>query len=145
MNGEPEKAIKLLTEPHRQNPADVEFQHVILDALYALGKNETDFDSVKQMPVFRLDDSSFFDRRHAYLKPKREPRDAGDLRWGPRFLAMAPSPTKSCSRRQDATTGSSSKRTSSGTRWVRARRKRDGNPSPRGNTRTADRRRSLGA
>ncbi len=37
LHGEPEKAIELLSEPHRKAPGDKEFQHVILDALFALG------------------------------------------------------------------------------------------------------------
>ncbi len=80
LNGEPEKAIELLREPHRQSPRDEEFQHVILDALFALGKDETDFDWVERIPVYRLDDSSFLDRCHAFLKPKRQPLDAEGLR-----------------------------------------------------------------
>ncbi len=80
LNGEPEKAIELLAEPHRQNPGAEEFQHVILEALFALGKDETHFDWVERIPVYRLDDSSFLDRCHAYLKPKRKPCDAEGLR-----------------------------------------------------------------
>ncbi len=80
LNGEPEKAVELLAEPHRQNPDDEEFQHVILGALFALGKDETHFDWVERIPVYRLDDSSFLDRCHAYLRPKRKPRDAEGLR-----------------------------------------------------------------
>ncbi len=73
LNGEPAKTIELLSEPYRRSPDDPEFQFVILDALFALGKDETDFEWVECMPVFRLDDSSFLDRCHAYLKPKRSP------------------------------------------------------------------------
>ncbi len=73
LNGEPEKAIELLTEPYREQPGDEEYQRVILDALFALGKDETDFDWVGVVPpVFRLD-SRVLDRCHAYLKPKRRP------------------------------------------------------------------------
>ncbi len=80
LNGEPEKAIELLAEPHRRRPDDTEFQFVILDALLALGKDETDFDWVACIPVYRLDDSSFLDRCHAYFKPKRKPQSAVGLR-----------------------------------------------------------------
>ncbi len=80
LNGEPEKAIDLLTEPHRRSPADTEFQFVILDALFAMGKDETDFEWVECIPVYRLDDSIFLDRCHAYLKPKRKPQSDVGLR-----------------------------------------------------------------
>lgn len=80
LNGEPEKAIELLAAPHRQDPRNKEFQRVILDALFALGKDETGFDWVERIPVYRLDDSSLLDRCHAFLKPKRLPRDAEELR-----------------------------------------------------------------
>ncbi len=79
LNGEPEKAIELLSEPHRQNPYHEDLQHVILGALFALGKDETEFDWVERLPVYRLD-ASFLERCHAYLKPKREPLDAEGLR-----------------------------------------------------------------
>ncbi len=68
------------SEPHRQEPQDEELQHVILDALFALGKDETDFDWGERMPVYRLDDSTFLDRCHAFLKTKRKPRDVVGLR-----------------------------------------------------------------
>ncbi len=73
LNGEPEKAIELLTEPYREQPRNEEYQRVIVDALFALGKDETDFDWVGSVPpVFRLD-ARALDRCHAYLKPKRRP------------------------------------------------------------------------
>ncbi len=78
LNGQPEKAVELLTEPHRRQPWNEDFQHVILDALFALGKNEKDFDWVECLPVHRLD-SSMLDHCHAYLKPKRKPRTVYEL------------------------------------------------------------------
>lgn len=78
LNGEPEKAIELLSGAHRKYPHDEDIQHVILDALFALGKDETDFEWVERMPVYRLD-ASVLDRCHAYLKPKRKLRDVYDL------------------------------------------------------------------
>ncbi len=78
LNGEPEKAIELLTEPHRQNPEAQEFHYVILDALFALGKDESDFDWVERMPVFHIG-SAVLDRSHTYLKPKRKPRSVYEL------------------------------------------------------------------
>ncbi len=78
LNGEPDKAIELLSEPHRQDPLNEEFQRVILDALFALGKDETAFDWVECIPVLRRG-SDVLDRCHAYLKPKRKPRSVYEL------------------------------------------------------------------
>lgn len=39
LNGEYEKAIQCLSAPYRQNSNNPNFQHVILDALFALGKS----------------------------------------------------------------------------------------------------------
>lgn len=78
LNGEPEKAIELLSKPHLQHPENEDFQHVIIDALFALEKDETGFDWVERMPVYRLD-SSALDRCHAYLKPKRKPQSQYDV------------------------------------------------------------------
>ena len=78
LNGEPEKAVELLSEAHRNYPHNEDIQHVILDALFALGKDETDFEWVERMPVYRLD-ASVLDRCHAYLKPKRKLRTIYDL------------------------------------------------------------------
>lgn len=79
LNNEPEKALKLLREPHRRYPGDWDLQYVILDALFALGKDESDFDWVERIPVIHLKDSRTLDFCHAYLKPKRKPRLVDDL------------------------------------------------------------------
>ncbi len=71
-NGQPGKAIELLTEPHRRHPANEDIQYVILDALFGMGREETDFDWVERVHVYRLDPSAL-DRSHVYLKPKRKP------------------------------------------------------------------------
>ncbi len=68
----------LLSEPHRQNPGAEELHYVTLDALFAQGKDENDFDWVERMPVYRLD-RGVLDRCHAFLKPKRKPRSVHDL------------------------------------------------------------------
>lgn len=78
LNGEPEKAIELLAEPHRRHPENRDFQHVLLDALFALGKDETDFEWAELMPVFRLG-REVLDRCHAHLKPKRKARAVDEL------------------------------------------------------------------
>ncbi len=131
LNGEPEKAIELLSEPHRQSPGDPEFQYVILDALLALGKDETDFDWLECMPVYRLDDSSFLDPCHAYLKPKRKPRDAGDLRFeigGHGYCVFDREELLEAIRRDARFVVEEDE---FGYPEIRARRKRDSRPKPR--------------
>ncbi len=66
LNGQPEKAIALLAESHRKEPWVRSVQRVILEALFAQGKDETAFDWRELMPVFRLD-SSVLDRCHEIL------------------------------------------------------------------------------
>ncbi len=72
LNGQPEKALELLAEPHRRHPSDEDVQVVILDALFAMGRDESDFDWVQRVEVYRLA-PSLLDRCHAYLEPKRFP------------------------------------------------------------------------
>ena len=78
LNGEPEKAIELLTEAHREHPWNEEFQRVILASLFALGKDETDFDWVERIPVYRLG-TVVLERCHASLRSKRKLQSVFDL------------------------------------------------------------------
>ncbi len=55
-----------------------DLQDVLLDALFALGEYETDFEWADEIPVHRIE-KSVLDRYHAWLKPKRKPRNAYDL------------------------------------------------------------------
>ncbi len=59
LNGEYEKAILFLSDHHESGPENPNFKHVILDALFALGKSEDDFKWV--------------------IKPKRKPQPIGTL------------------------------------------------------------------
>ena len=78
LNGHYQKAIDLMTECHRQCPDDVNFQYVILDALFALGKTEDDFPWVTVPTIIRLD-MPLIDYYYEYLRPKRKPRSVADL------------------------------------------------------------------
>ena len=44
LNGEYEKAIRFLGELHQKYPDDLNIQHSLLNALSAIGKDETDFE-----------------------------------------------------------------------------------------------------
>ncbi|MCP3958598.1 MAG: tetratricopeptide repeat protein [bacterium] len=55
MNEEPEKALELLEPLYREAPQFEAVQWVILDALFALGRDEGDFEWVEVPAVVRLD------------------------------------------------------------------------------------------
>ena len=78
LNGEYERAIKFMSEHHRKYPWNEDYQHVILDALYALGKNENDFDWVEKPVILRMSDD-IVDSCHKFLKPKRKPRSITEI------------------------------------------------------------------
>ena len=80
LNEEYEKAIEFTGQIHRECPDIPSFQHRILDALRAIGRNETDFDWAIPPAIVRLD-SEFADRCYKYLRPKRKPRSIHDLRF----------------------------------------------------------------
>lgn len=109
LNGEPKKAIELLSEPHRKYPNWHDFQHVLLDALFALGKDETDFEWAEEIPVHRFGES-VLDRCHAWLKPKRKPRNAYDLHHLFEIDGYCLFTPRSCSRPYGGMTGSSSRK-----------------------------------
>ncbi len=78
MNGEPERAIELLTPVHRRRPDFEDVQWVILDALFAQGQDETCFQWTRALSVLRLG-AGVLDACWAYLGGKREPRDLEEL------------------------------------------------------------------
>ena len=78
LNGEYEKAIEFLSHYHRKHPWNIDFQYVILDALFALGKNENDFNWVEKPVVLRMSDD-VLDTCYHFLKPKRKSRSVLDI------------------------------------------------------------------
>ena len=54
------------------------FQYLILDALFALGKNENGFNWTKKPKVLRLS-KEINDSCYLYLKPKRKPQTIDDV------------------------------------------------------------------
>lgn len=78
LNGEYEKAIEFLSEHHRKQPDNMDFQHVILDALFALGRNEDHFDWTEKPVILRMSDD-ILNICYEYLKPKRKPRSIIEL------------------------------------------------------------------
>jgi len=78
LNGQHGKAIETMGEVHRKFPDIDAFQHVILDALFATGKTEADYDWVQEPRVLRIG-RGVLDDCHDYLRPKRKPRDVAEL------------------------------------------------------------------
>jgi len=78
LNKEYEKVIEFAAKVHRECPDISSFQHRILDALGALGKDENDFDWTVRPKIIRLT-ANFADRCYDYLRPKRNPRSIHDL------------------------------------------------------------------
>ncbi|MCP4366769.1 MAG: tetratricopeptide repeat protein [Deltaproteobacteria bacterium] len=78
LNGEYEKAILFLSVHHKNDPDNPNFKHVILDALFALGKSENDFKWVRKPKVLRMN-QEILDKCYEYLRSKRKPRHIGEL------------------------------------------------------------------
>ena len=79
LNGEYEKVIEFTAKIHHECPDISAFQHRILDALRALGKDENDFDWTLPPKIIRLT-SDIADRCYEFLRPKRKPRSIRDLK-----------------------------------------------------------------
>jgi tetratricopeptide (TPR) repeat protein len=78
LNGECEKAIEFLSHYHKKQPWNIDFQHVILDALFALGRNENDFNWIEKPVVLRMSDDTL-DACYRFLKPKRKARSVREI------------------------------------------------------------------
>jgi len=78
LNGEYEKAIEFLSKHHKRQPDNPDHHHVILDALYALGKTEDDFDWVEKPVILRMS-TEIVDACYEFLKPRRKPRTINEL------------------------------------------------------------------
>jgi len=79
LNGEFEKAIEYMAEHHKKHPWNPDYHYVILDALFALGKTEDDFNWVTRPIVLRMS-TNIVDTCYEFLKPKRKPRSIMELR-----------------------------------------------------------------
>ena len=78
LNGEYEKAIEFLSEHHKHQPDNPDYHHVILNALYALGKTEDDFDWVQRPVILRMS-AEIVDATYECLRSKRKPRAVNEL------------------------------------------------------------------
>lgn len=80
LNGDPERALEILERLHARVPRDETIHWVILDALYALGRDERDFDWRYRVRVVHLGDA-VLDACAGYLRRERRTRYAEDLYW----------------------------------------------------------------
>ena len=78
LNGEYEKAIEFLSEHHKHHADNPDYQHVILDALYALGKTEDDFDWLEKPVILRMS-AEIVDACYEFLRSRRKPRSVNEL------------------------------------------------------------------
>ena len=78
LNGEYEKAIEFLSHHHKKQPLNIDFQHVVLDALFALGKNENDLNWIEKPVILRMSDG-ILDACYHFLKPKRKSRSVLEI------------------------------------------------------------------
>lgn len=76
--GRPEDALELLTPLHRRAPHFEDPQWIILDALFALGRDERTFDWVERPDVVHLD-ARALETCHRYLARRGRPADVRDM------------------------------------------------------------------
>ncbi len=77
-SGEFLRVIELIGEAHRRYPGLVDFQELLLEALRAVGKNESGFEWAGEIRIHRLDQATI-ERCYGYLKRKRRPRHGDHL------------------------------------------------------------------
>lgn len=78
LNREYEKAIDLLSDLHKDYPDDLNIQYRLLDALFAIEKDETAVKWVIDPNIFRLDRGAL-DYCYNFMKKKRKPRSVYEL------------------------------------------------------------------
>lgn len=78
LNGEYEKAIQFMAVYLKNDPENLDFQIIILKALFVLGKNENDFEWVEKPIILRMC-KEILDYCYEFLRPKRNPRTISDL------------------------------------------------------------------
>jgi tetratricopeptide (TPR) repeat protein len=77
-NREYQRAIEWLTPYHKRDPKNMDYHHVVLDALYAMGKTEDDFEWTEKPDVLRMSDK-LLDSCFNILTRKRKRRSVSEL------------------------------------------------------------------
>ncbi len=78
LNKEYEKAINILDRLHKEYPDNLNVQYSLLDALFAIGKDETAINWIIKPIILRLD-NNILDYCYNFLKKKRKPRTIHEL------------------------------------------------------------------
>ena len=78
LNKKYNEAIAFMHEWHKKEPWNDDFKSVILDALFALGKNENDIEWVIKPEIVRIS-KDLVDKCYKYIKSKKKNRDIHDL------------------------------------------------------------------
>jgi tetratricopeptide (TPR) repeat protein len=78
LNNEYDKAFKYLKKLYKKYPYHEDIQYSILDCLFALGKDENDFEWEEKPNVLRMS-KEVIDKCYDYLKYKRKPRTVWEL------------------------------------------------------------------
>ncbi len=78
LNKEYEKAIFYLYPLHKKHPEDPNVQHSLLDAVFAMGKDETAINWIVQPTILRLN-AVVLNLCYRFLKGKRKPRTVEDV------------------------------------------------------------------
>ena len=79
LNKQYQDAIRTMGKCHGLHPDIDEFSRLILDALFALGKTEEDYEWVQKPRIMTIG-PAVLDVCYEYLRPKRKPRDVERLR-----------------------------------------------------------------
>ena len=78
LNGEYKKAIEFMAAHHKKHPWNSDYQYVILESLFSLGKTENDFHWIEKPKILRMS-TVIVDASYEYLKRKRKPRSIMEL------------------------------------------------------------------
>ena len=78
LNSQYQKAIEFMQLHHKKYPRNWDYHFVILDALFALGKTEDDFDWVERPIILKMS-SKIIDKCYEFMKRKRKPRSIMEL------------------------------------------------------------------
>ena len=62
----------------RKHPDNIDYQHLILDAIFALGKTENNFVWIEKPAILRMSDD-ILDFCYEFLRRKRKPRSVLEL------------------------------------------------------------------
>ena len=78
LNKKYDEAIAFMYEWHKKEPWNDDFTIIILDALFAIGKNENDIEWVIKPEIVRIS-KDLVDKCYKYIKSKKKDRDIHDL------------------------------------------------------------------